>query len=228
MATDPVTKPNEAATDLSCSANRPSLGLPAVSCLPDAPPLSHRAFVVPLAPARYRIQFTIGAETHDKLRLVQDLLRREIPEGDPAAIFDRALTLLLAETARRKVGATSSFGPGRRASASHRSASASRHIPAEVKRAVWLRDRGQCAFVGRTGRRCAERTFLEFHHIEPYAVGGEASTGNISLRCRSHNVFEAELAFGTEVVAARQSAAHERTRSGPSTKGNTRRPTADP
>ena len=50
-----------------------------------------RPIVQATAPERYRVQFTIGQETHEKLRRLQALLRREIPDGDPAAIFDRAL-----------------------------------------------------------------------------------------------------------------------------------------
>ncbi|MFI4947102.1 MAG: HNH endonuclease [Burkholderiales bacterium] len=46
-----------------------------------------------------------------------------------------------------------------------------------------------------TGRRCTERAFLEFHHVEPYALGGEATLANIQLRCRSHNAYEARLWF---------------------------------
>jgi len=69
-------------------------------------------------------------------------------------------------------------------------------VPQEVKRAVWQRDAGQCAFVAPTGRRCTERTFLEYHHVQPYARQGPATVGNISLRCRRHNQYEAELIFG--------------------------------
>src|SRR2546428_487940 len=72
----------------------------------------------------------------------------------------------------------------------------SRHVPREVKRAVWRRDAGQCAFLSPTGRRCTERTFLEFHHIQPYAQQGPATVANISLRCWRHNQYEAELVFG--------------------------------
>ncbi len=50
------------------------------------------------------------------------------------------------------------------------------------------------------GRRCTERVFLEFHHDEPYAIGGEPTVTNISLRCRAHNVYEAELLFGPWVA----------------------------
>ena len=46
------------------------------------------------------------------------------------------------------------------------------------------------------GRRCGERGFLEFHHLKPYAVGGEASVANIELRCRAHNTYESDLFYG--------------------------------
>ena len=159
-----------------------------------------RPVVAPLAPGRYRVQFTVGEATHEKLRRAQDLLRREVPDGDPGAIFDRALTLLLEDIARKKLSETSKPRPRVAASAG------SRHIPARVKRAVWLRDGGRCAFVGANGRRCAERAFLEFHHGDPYAIGGEATEANIALRCHAHNAYEAELAFGSDVVSAGRAA----------------------
>ena len=159
-----------------------------------AVPPAPRPVIAPLAPARYRVQFTVDAATHEKLRQAQDLLRREIPDGDPAEIFDRALTLLLHDVARKKLAETSKPGPGTPAQPG------SRHVPADVKRAVWVRDRGRCAFVAANGRRCTERVFLEFHHCEPYAIGGEPTVANISLRCRPHNVYEAELLFGPWVT----------------------------
>jgi hypothetical protein len=69
-------------------------------------------------------------------------------------------------------------------------------VPAEVKRTVWLRDLGRCAFVGEGGRRCNERAFLEFHHVKPYAAGGVATADNVELRCRGHNAYEADLFYG--------------------------------
>jgi hypothetical protein len=164
---------------------------------------SLRPVVAPLSPERYRIQFTMGRETHQKLHRAQDLLRREIPDGDPGAIFDRALELLLQDVARRKWAATVKPGPRRG------SERRSRYVPAAVKRAVWLRDGGQCAFVAaRTGRRCAERTFLEFHHLEPYAAGGETTVANLSLRCRVHNAYECDLVFGRSDPTLRDARAH--------------------
>jgi len=160
-----------------------------------------RPIVQATAPERYRVQFTIGEDTHEKLRRVQGLLRREIPDGDPGAIFDRALSLLLETVEKKKLGAAArprsraSIRPGTDGSVG-KPALRSRDVPREVKRAVWRRDAGQCAFVAPGGRRCSERTFLEFHHVQPHAKQGPATVANISLRCWRHNQYEAELIFG--------------------------------
>lgn len=147
------------------------------------------ATVTALAPDRYKFQLTVGGDTLEKLRLAKDMLRHAIPSGDDAALFDRALTALLADLARKKFAATDSPRPSRSTAAD------SRHVPAEVKRAVWLRDLGCCAFVGTSGRRCGERGFLEFHHLRPYAAGGPATVPNIQLRCRRHNDYESRAYF---------------------------------
>src|SRR6266540_1604810 len=155
-----------------------------------APPARPSGEVTPLSPDRYRVQVTIGGDTLEKLRLAKDLLRHAVPSGDEAAILDRALTALLADLAQQK------FAAAERPRPSDGTRPGSRHLPAEVKRAVWLRDLGRCAFVGTNGRRCTERGFLEFHHLHPYALGGEATVGNIQLRCRAHNDYESRVCFG--------------------------------
>jgi hypothetical protein len=152
------------------------------------PPVPSKPVVTPLAPERYKIQFSVGRETYEKLRRVQNLMRHSVPNGDPAVIVDRALTVLLAELERAKLGRTKRPKPTRS------SRTDTRHIPAAVKRAVWKRDGAQCAFTGARGR-CAERGRLEFHHVKPYGVGGEAVEENIELRCAAHNKHEAELFF---------------------------------
>lgn len=146
-----------------------------------------------LAPERYKIQFTVSGETYDKLRRAQDLLRHTVPDGDPAVIFGRALALLLTELERTKIGATE------RPRAARRTNAPSRHIPAAIRRTVWQRDSARCAFTGTNGR-CKETGFLEYHHVVPFAAGGETSTRNIELRCRAHNQYEAGRYFGATQV----------------------------
>jgi hypothetical protein len=156
------------------------------------------------------VQFTIGKESHDKLRRLQALLRREIPDGDPGAIVDRALTLLLEKVEKTKLGAAAKPRPDPIRLGADRQLRTpivpSRHTPRHIQRAVSQRDGGQCGFISRDGHRCTERTFLEFHHIVPYARGGLATVENISLRCRRHNQYEADLVFGarrTSVIRER-------------------------
>jgi hypothetical protein len=147
--------------------------------------------VAPVAAERYEIRFTASAETRQKLRQVQDLLRHAVPTGDVAEIFDRALSALLEDVARRKLAATKK--PRAKAGTL---ATATRHIPATVKRQVWIRDGGRCAYVAKGRRRCGETGFLEFHHRDPFANGGPTTVENVELRCRAHNSYEAQLFFG--------------------------------
>ena len=158
-------------------------------CIPAPPTVNARPAVQPVAPERYKLQLTIGKETHDTLKKLQDLMRHAIPDGDPSRIIDRALTLLLEDVLRQKCGVTKSPRVGAV------ECSDSRDIPAAVRRMAWMRDGGRCAFVGTHGR-CTETAFLEYHHRQPFAAGGKATVENIELRCRAHNAYEAQLFFG--------------------------------
>ena len=232
----PPAVPNDApaAAPEPAGASAPATAIaPAASRvpLPVSMPPKTPAVVAPLAPERYKIQVTVGAETYAKLRRAQDLLRHCIPDGDPALVVDRALTALLAKIEKTRLAATNRPQGSRRSAGSRRaksvgihcSASASRseaaetgrpqapadakrpararpsgvprHVPPAIKRAVWARDGGQCAFVGTNGR-CTERGFLQFHHIVPYAAGGPTTVENLELRCAAHNAHEAERYFG--------------------------------
>jgi len=169
---------------------------------PIASTRASRATVAPLAPERYLIKVTVGRDTHAKLRRAQDLLRHALPSGDPAAIIDRALTALVEQLESRRLGKSS------RPRSKALSADA-RRVPANVRRLVWKRDAGQCAFV-RTQGRCTETGFLEFHHLVPYAAGGVTSVDNLALRCRSHNAHEAVQYFGATRAGTSSAAAQSR------------------
>ena len=79
-------------------------------------------------------------------------------------------------------------------------ATTSRHIPDEVRDAVFLRDEGRCAFVARDGTRCESRHGLQIDHIRPYAAGGTHEAANLRLLCAAHNRRAAELTFGSGAV----------------------------
>ena len=120
-------------------------------------------------------------------------MRHSIPTGDLASILDRAIDLLLADIERTRLAAVANPRPTRPGKA------ASRRVSSAVRRAVWRRDQGRCAFNG-AGRRCEETALLEFHHVRPFEAGGEATVDNIELRCRAHNQYEADLFVGEDFL----------------------------
>jgi hypothetical protein len=141
-------------------------------------------------------------QTHGDLRWLQDAMRREIHDGDPTMIVARALAVLRGQVEKKVFAATS------RPRLSRGTKPGLRDIPAAVQRTVWRRDGGQCGFVAASGRRCEERSYLEYHHgAVAYSEGGEATVENISLRCRAHNVYEAELLFGPYESRVRETSA---------------------
>jgi hypothetical protein len=73
----------------------------------------------------------------------------------------------------------------------------SRRIPQKVRREVFARDEGRCTFVSGDGHRCTERGFLEVHHHNTtFARGGEATTENLRIMCRAHNLYLAQQDYG--------------------------------
>jgi hypothetical protein len=158
----------------------------------------------PLAPERFGLQATIDQATHDDLRRAQELLRHQVPDGNVPEVLKRALRLLVQTLEKRKFGLTERPRAGRL-----KPNSDPRRIPAYVRRAVWKRDGGRCTFVSDSGRRCEAREHVEFDHETPVARGGQATVGNIRLRCRVHNQYDAERTFGAEFVAHKRSAARE-------------------
>jgi hypothetical protein len=220
------------------------VALPASAAKATTKRLGHLA---PLSPRRFKVEITIGEETHDTLRQLQDLLSHQIPSGDPALVIERALEDLLKKTLKTKTAMTdrprkatpkrnverndkfqTALRPSLRERYSDRddamskcraagvassqptettsstSGTRTRAIPAEVKRKVWQRDGGSCAYTNAKGRRCDQRRLIEYHHKVPYACGGEHLVENIELRCRAHNQLEAERDYGVAFMAAKR------------------------
>ena len=151
--------------------------------------------VEPLAPSRYKVQFTASAGLHEKLQR----LRAMTGSTDLAEVIESAVTEKLQRLEAKRYGKTAK--PRRNLEDTDTSPS-SRYIPAAVKRTVQKRDARRCAFVDQQGRRCNERQRLEFHHRRPFALGGDHSADNIVLMCRTHNGYLAERDYGIEKMAS--------------------------
>lgn len=76
----------------------------------------------------------------------------------------------------------------------------SRHVPDDVRDEVFVRDAGQCTFVGWNGIRCRCTKDLQLDHIKPFAVGGTHDSSNLRLLCGAHNRLAAEKAMGRHVM----------------------------
>ncbi len=174
---------------------------PASSATPSAEKKKARS--EPLGAERYCIRFVADRVVHGQLQELQALLRSSIPDGDVAKILARAVAVLLEQVRKQKIGSCASPRTHPASTRSDGSGKApSRHIPAAIRREVWAREGGRCTYESREGRQCGAREYLEFHHQVPWARCREHAPSNIRLRCRSHNQYEAELAFGTEPMAA--------------------------
>jgi 5-methylcytosine-specific restriction endonuclease McrA len=152
-----------------------------------------QTFVAPLGEDMFKIQFTAVRALRDKLRQAQDLLRHRVPDGDLAAIIDAALDVLIERVKKDR------FASGRnprRPLPQPAQETSSRHIPDEIKRAVYERDAGRCTFTDERGRRCAETGKLEFDHIDGFARTHLHQADRIRLLCRAHNQHEADRAYG--------------------------------
>ena len=71
----------------------------------------------------------------------------------------------------------------------------SRSIPPAIRRALQLRD-GGCRFPG-----CTHTRFVDGHHIEHWADGGETRLDNLVLLCRHHHRLVHEGGYGCERIA---------------------------
>src|SRR5437879_2640363 len=80
------------------------------------------------------------------------------------------------------------YGSPKRASQSASSPANAKYIPAAVRREVYEREGGSCAYVGEGDRRCCSTLRLEYQHIVPVARGGESTPKNLTLFCRAHNL----------------------------------------
>jgi len=134
-----------------------------------------------------------------KMQQAQDLLGHLVAHNDMAALFEKLLDMALPALEKQKFAATDRPRAPRTQPATN-----TRTIPAHVKREVWKRDAGRCTFKNATGRQCACTRGLEYDHVKPVVLGGEATCENLRLLCRKHNQLEAERRLGTDFVRQRR------------------------
>ena len=176
---------------MSVAASTPSGKSPTLELerAPAPESANKRPVVEPLAPSRYRVQFTASAELHDKLQRLAALM----PGADLASMLEASVTEKLERLEAKRLGKVKK---PRKSLEDADTSPGGRGIPAPVRRFVWARDEGQCTFETNDGRRCPELRGVQFHHDDPHGLGGDRSVDNVRLLCRTHNLYMAEMDYG--------------------------------
>lgn len=163
--------------------------------------------VIPISLNRVRIGFDAALAILQLIERAKSVLSHKYPDGKIEDIVREALELLLERRdperkfARKSAALKLDAEPIKEAEPLEprflRAWKAGRYIPANVKRIVWQRDDGRCAFRFEEGNICGSKEGLEFDHVRPFAKGGRSeSPRNIRLLCRLHNRMASEFVFG--------------------------------
>jgi hypothetical protein len=184
------------------TAADPAAELPAPEpCTVEAPQVARESGceVRPVAAERWSVRITLDGAAKADLDALKALLSHKIPDGDVGAVVRDAIRCALEKYGKRR-GATGDGATGGARKTASQATLPARSIPAAVRREVWRRDSGRCTFVGPDGHRCESRWQLQFDHIDSVALGGgkTPTAADLRLRCRPHNLLEAERVFGRE------------------------------
>ncbi|GEJ56747.1 HNH endonuclease [Anaeromyxobacter diazotrophicus] len=166
-----------------------------------APRPACRAKLEPVDAQTYSLRVTVDAELKKDLDQLKTLLAHKVRNGELGALLREAVKCAIEKHGKRR-GAVE---PSRQRKSPEPAEKAPvpvpgtrEPIPAAVRREVWKRDGGRCAWCSPDGRRCGSTWMLELDHIEPVALGGRSTAGNLRLVCRNHNSLHAEHVFGRE------------------------------
>jgi hypothetical protein len=76
----------------------------------------------------------------------------------------------------------------------------SRHVPADVWRAVWARDRGRCVWPVDGGGVCGSTRKLQLDHVDGWALGAETTADSCRILCVVHNDLHARALYGDALM----------------------------
>jgi hypothetical protein len=149
----------------------------------------------------FSLRVTIDAQLKADLDTLRDLLAHKVPNGDLRAVLREAVACAIEKHGKRRgaVEPKRQRAPAKaKATSANETAPVARAPSAEVRRQVWKRDGGRCAWTAPDGHRCGSTWKLEVDHVDAAALGGLPTVENCRLLCRSHNMAHAEATFGRE------------------------------
>ncbi|MDZ4677788.1 MAG: HNH endonuclease signature motif containing protein, partial [Oligoflexia bacterium] len=135
------------------------------------------------------IKFTAKKELLDKIQKLKGIRAHKNPNLTIAELMDELCDLALEKWDKSK-----SPAPARAARQQNQNSKTLNISKAQVRREVWLRDKGKCQI-------CGSHYALEIDHRHPKAWGGQNSKENLRLLCRSCNQRATIEAFGITKMA---------------------------
>jgi hypothetical protein len=175
-----------------------------------SPPPPPRSTTEPLTAELRRLHVTVSKRFLEKLDASRAALSHSHPQADMEAILEAGLDLLLERAANRR-GLVKR--PRALAPAADVSGSDPRHVPAAVRREVWLRDEGRCRWPTADGAICGSTHRLELDHVVPVARGGRSTVANLRVTCDFHNDLAARAVYGDSWMDRFTGAGSRRSRS---------------
>lgn len=170
--------------------------------------------IQPVAEDRFTIKLTVSKAFVDTLDEAKRVLSHRVPTGEVEAVLRAALEDLIAREAKRNAPKVAKKEAPRSAPSPQRPPAgrgSRKAIPAAVRREVWARDGGCCAWKKADGTTCNSRWKLQLDHIVAYALGGDSTVGNLRVLCAAHNAQHARETFGEDhMTRARTSAGGSR------------------
>ena len=196
--------PSASSTEPPAAVSNGSSSQAPSAAAPTRPQLS------PVSAEQWSLRVTMDASMKADLETLKSLLSHT-SGGDLTEVLREALRCAVEKHGKRRGAVAPKHERKPRAEAASKDAasraesktrSSPRSIPASVRREVWARDQGCCAWRSKDGRRCGGRWKLELDHIKPVALGGTPTADNLRLLCRSHNLLHAEQVFGSACMRA--------------------------
>ena len=134
------------------------------------------------------VRMYVKPQLEEKLEKVRNLIAHAQRDLSVAGVLDRLCDEYL-ERHEKKMTLKESDAPS---PAPPRNSALKRPpISAKVRRFIWNRDQGQCGI-------CGSKHALQIDHILPLSMGGDHSTENLRLLCRSCNQRAAIIQVGQE------------------------------
>ena len=175
-----------------------AVGMKAPAVAPPPPPEPPRDEAVPMTAQLSRLHVTVSRDFLAKLEAARLALSHSVPNATIEDVLEAGLDLVLSRDTKRK----GLVAKPRLVARDDQPApvTVSRYVPADIRRAVWKRDGGECQWPVESGGICGSRLRPELDHIRPYAKGGPTTVDNLRVLCGFHNELAARQEYGDVAV----------------------------